>query len=445
MAVFETWLQSDLKKPVKVKQLQGNMFSADNGGNLIGVEVTDEGSPASLSGSAYGYVIRADGATVVVEGTLSENKASITLPTSCYVVVGEISIVIKVGTTTVGACVGYVYRSTTDTIVDPGSVVPSLAELLAKIADCEAATTAANNAAANANAKAGLANDAAALANAKAGLANTAAENADNKATLANNAAVKIDNMTATASGLPAGASPTVSVTEDETDHHKIVTFGIPKGDKGDRGKDFHIQKTFVSIAAMQAYDPTQDQSASKMSAYDFCMIDTGSVEDVDTGKLYCYEPDQSTVWHYIGDLSGKQGIKGETGTGIDHVTLNADYTLTVYYDDGTSDTTTSIRGATGATPNIAIGTVTTLQPNQPATVALNQTSTPEAPVFDFGIPRGMSGNDDIDDTAGIGDTDKVWSANKAASEIKNFMDALKKIGLAVVDGQFYIDPVTEI
>lgn len=333
MAVFETWLKNDLKKPVSVKQLSGNLFSADNGGNLIGVEVMDEGSPASLSGSVYGYVIRADGATVVVEGTLSENKASITLPTSCYVVVGQISIVIKVGTTTVGACVGYVYRSTTDTIVDPGSVVPSLAELLAKIADCEAATTAANNAATNANTKAGLANDAATLANTKAGLANTAAENADGKATLANNAAAKIDNMTATASGLPAGASPTVSVTEDETDHHKIVAFGIPKGD----------------------------------------------------------------------------------------------------------------RGATGATPNIAIGTVTTLPPNQSAYVQRDQSSTSEEPVFNFGIPRGMSGNDDIDDTAGIGDTDKVWSANKVASEIKNFMDALEKIGLTVVDGQLFIQPVESI
>ena len=143
MAVIETWFDQDLMNAVSVRSLRGNLFTADNGGNLIGVEVTDDGSPASLSGSVYGYVIRADGATVVVEGTLSENKASITLPTSCYAVVGQISIVIKVGTTTVGACVGYVYRSTTDTIVDPGSVVPSIAELLALIGDCEAATTAA--------------------------------------------------------------------------------------------------------------------------------------------------------------------------------------------------------------------------------------------------------------------------------------------------------------
>lgn len=32
----------------------------------------------------------------------------------------------------------------------------------------------------------------------------------------------------------------------------------------------------------------------------------------------------------------------------IDHIVLNNDYTLTIYYSDGTSDTTSSIRGATG-------------------------------------------------------------------------------------------------
>ena len=48
----------------------------------------------------------------------------------------------------------------------------------------EEATTAANNAATNANTKAGLANDAAALANQKAAAANTAAQNANDKAAL---------------------------------------------------------------------------------------------------------------------------------------------------------------------------------------------------------------------------------------------------------------------
>ena len=409
MAVFETWLKSDLKKPVVVKALTGNLFSADNGGNKIGVEVTDNGAPASLSGGVTGYVIRADGATLILTGTLSGNKASIVLPASAYAVVGPISIVIKLGTTTLGACTSYVYKTTTDAIVDPGHVIPSIEELLAKIADMEAGTTAANAAASNANTKATLADQKATLADQKATLANTAAGNANTAASAANTAAgnattaagnantaasnvnaaiAKIDGMTVAATGLPAGSSPTVAISE--VSGHKHIAFGLAqgaKGDKGDRGKDFHIAKTFSSISAMMNY------SGTDIEAYDFAMIDTGSVQDSDTGKLYCYEPDKTPKWQYIGDLSGSQGIKGETGTGIDHIVLNQNYTLTIYLDDGTDYTTASIRGATGATPAISIGTVTTLTPNQSAYVQLDQSSTPEAPVFNFGIPKGETGS----------------------------------------------------
>ena len=342
MAVFETWLRSDLKKPMRVVELSGNLFSADNGGNLIGVEVLDGGQAASLSGDVYGYIIRADGATVLVNGTLSGNRASIVLPASAYVVIGQVSIVIKVGSVTVGACVAQVYRTTTDTIVDPANVIPSISELLEAIDDCRQATDDANSAATLANTKAGLADDAATLANTKAGLADTAAGAANTAASAANTAAGKINNMTVAAT-----SSSTPSATITEVDGHKHILFGLVKGDPG---KDFHIQKTFVSIAAMQAYDPDQDPSASKVTENDFVMIDTGSVQDADTGKLFCYEPSTQDVWRYIGDLSGSQGIKGETGTGIANIVLNADYTLTITMDDGsTSYTTGSIRGAQGA------------------------------------------------------------------------------------------------
>ena len=154
MAQFETWLQSDLTKPLKVQALHGVFFSADNAANLIGVEVFNNGAPASLSGTCIGYAIRADGGTLIITGTVSGNKASIILPTSAYVIEGPLDIVIKVvsgsAETTVGACHGYVQRATTDTIIDPGHVVPDLAELLAQIDACEQATTAANIAAAGA-------------------------------------------------------------------------------------------------------------------------------------------------------------------------------------------------------------------------------------------------------------------------------------------------------
>ncbi len=81
----------------------------------------------------------------------------------------------------------------------------------------------------------------------------------------------------------------------------------------GRAGKDFRIKKTYSSVAAMQA-----DFSGTDVGTYEFAMIDTGSVEDADTGKLYCKN---ETEWSYIGDLSGAQGIKGDTGNGIASIT----------------------------------------------------------------------------------------------------------------------------
>lgn len=380
--VIETWLKTDRKKPIMVKALQGNLFSADNEGNLIGVEVTEDGSPVTLSGVVTGYVIRADGYTVTVTGTATGNKASITLPSTCYSAVGPISIVIKLGNTTIGACHGYVYRTTTDAIVDPGHVIPSISELLAQIESCRLATNAANSA---------------------ASAANTAAGSATSAASSASSAAAKIDTLTVAAQTLAPGSSASAAVSE--VDGHKHILFGLVKGDPG---KDFHIARTFTSIAEMEAYTGTDVQ------VNDFVLIDTGSVEDVDTGKIYRRS---ENGWSYIGDLSGKQGIKGDTGNGIASTVLNQDYTLTINYTDGTSYTTSSIRGAqgqqgvkgdtgdtgakgdkgdtgaTGATPNMSIGTVQTLTPGSPATASI--TGTPEAPVLNLGIPKGDTGSAD--------------------------------------------------
>ena len=206
--------QTDLQQLVQVVKLTGNIFTADNQANRIGVIVTDGGESVTLTGNVSGYIIRQDDATVVVTGAITGgNKAYIDLPVSAYTVPGQISIVIKVGTTTVGACCGQVSRSTTDTIVDPGHVIPSIAELLAKIADCEAATTAANAAAANANTKAGV---------------------ADTAATNANTAAAKIDGMTVDSETGAASSSATATISE--VSGHKHIHFSIPKGQDGRDG-----------------------------------------------------------------------------------------------------------------------------------------------------------------------------------------------------------------
>lgn len=112
MARIETWVNQDLKEPVRVRYIDGSLFSADNRGNLVGVIVTDNGSPATLSGSVLGYCIIANGLSIPVSGTVSGNRASIVLPDSAYAAPGLINIIIKLvdsnTTTTLAAIVSNV-------------------------------------------------------------------------------------------------------------------------------------------------------------------------------------------------------------------------------------------------------------------------------------------------------------------------------------------------
>lgn len=141
----------DLSKVQKVDQLEGPLYQLESGGHTFNITCLMDGAAASVSGTASARFLRADEQTVVVSGTVSGNVVSITLPQSCYTANGRFGMVVFVSgsdvTTAVYAVAGSVYRSTSDTIVDPGSVIPSLEELLAQIERCEAATTAAEAAA----------------------------------------------------------------------------------------------------------------------------------------------------------------------------------------------------------------------------------------------------------------------------------------------------------
>ena len=126
----------------------------------------------------------------------------------------------------------------------------------------------------------------------------------------------------------------TIKLTDGTT--NKIQVYN------GAAGKDFRIAKTYTSVAAMKA-----DFSGTSVKTYEFAMIDTGSVQDTDTGKLYCKG---TTEWTYIGDLSGAQGIKGETGNGISSITntQNSDGNIDVKITmtNGTSKTFTVLNGS---------------------------------------------------------------------------------------------------
>ena len=138
MAVVNVNLSCELQKPVKVQYLDGNLFSQDSQGNVINVSVLENGEPASIFGTVTADIIRADGGTVAATGgTISGNVASITLPAAAYAIPGAVSIVVKLTDsgviTTIAAVVANIYQSSTDTTIDPGTIIPSVTALISAI------------------------------------------------------------------------------------------------------------------------------------------------------------------------------------------------------------------------------------------------------------------------------------------------------------------------
>ena len=79
-----------------------------------------------------------------------------------------------------------------------------------------------------------------------------------------------------------------------------------PAGAKGDRGEGLDIVRTYPSVAAMNEGYATDNVPIGKC-----VLINTGDVEDVENSRLYLKT---ETEYMYLNDLSGSQGIKGESG-----------------------------------------------------------------------------------------------------------------------------------
>lgn len=115
----------------------------------------------------------------------------------------------------------------------------------------------------------------------------------------------------------------------------------------------------------------------------------------------------------------GQQGTAGATGNGIASAVLNQDYTLTLNWTNGDHYTTGSIRGAQGL-QGVSIVSVT-----KTGTSGLTDTYTILFSDGNSTTFQVTNGNAQIDDTAGAGDTTKVWSADKSASKVSELNSAI--------------------
>lgn len=161
------------------------------------------------------------------------------------------------------------------------------------------------------------------------------------------------------------------------------------------RPEAFNIYRTYRSVALMEA-------DAANVPEGKFVIINTGSVEDEDTGRLYVKT---ATDFEYLVDISGMRGFTGKTPQfSIGTITTGDTPDITVS-EDGTDDAGNPKyklnfilqRGPRGFTPELSIGTVTTGSPGTVASAEfVDDGNTPEgAPrkKLNLTIPQGQTGS----------------------------------------------------
>lgn len=302
----------DVDAEIFMTQLKTLFAAGDKNAHTFKLMLCRKGAPLDIDGAdVIGYFIRSDGPTVQLSGEVDENVVTLTLDESCYAVIGQFSLIIKVTIDDERKAVfwgnGYITRSKTDKIIDPGNVVPSLEELLAQIAAVEAAAKDARAAASTATA-----------------------------------AASKIDTMTVTATGLDAGSAPTAELTE--VDGRYSLALGVPKGAKGDTGdigpqgpqgepgKD--APQEAVLYTAQELDDAQKALARANIGAADAESVsqlkeDIGDLENLKYRELY-----GNLFYDFFGNVTNKSGNMTENGN-AQHIFIQNAYSNGIKLESG--------------------------------------------------------------------------------------------------------------
>lgn len=115
-------------KLVKVEDLTGMTFQAESGGHTFEISgVDDTGAAVSLSGTVEGRFLRADNAEIIISGTASSGKASVTLSEACYAIPGRFLLTVYV---TSGGQKVAVYAATGSVVATSGTASGSIPPLV---------------------------------------------------------------------------------------------------------------------------------------------------------------------------------------------------------------------------------------------------------------------------------------------------------------------------
>lgn len=124
----------DIRQGAAHLVLRAPLATMDNMAHVFEAQVYDGDTAADLSGAkCEAYFIRADGVTVMLDGTVSGSTASVTLGANCYTVPGRFELAVKLtqGDTvhTILRAEGSVTTSRTDAMTGAGSGVHSFDQL----------------------------------------------------------------------------------------------------------------------------------------------------------------------------------------------------------------------------------------------------------------------------------------------------------------------------
>lgn len=258
----------DLRRGVQAPQVWPHtlMMCGDNNAHTWRVIVLNGGEAAQIAGSVVGYFIRTDGKTVAVQGGLDGHVASVMLAQECYALEGDLRAVMRLTSTdgtkvTLSALILTVRNMLTDSIIDPGEVIPNLDDLLAQIEAMETATASATAAAESANAAASDATEASSTANASA-------QNAAEKAAAANAAAAAANaaaaNANSAASNAEEGASAADSAAQSANAAADRVDDAIGSANTAAANAE---NKAALADAAAQSADTAADNADNKATA----------------------------------------------------------------------------------------------------------------------------------------------------------------------------------
>ena len=272
----------DLQRSASVELYpEALMVCGDHQAHTLRIRVMDGGKPADLTGgSVEGYFVRDDEASVRVGGELNGNTATVTMAQACYAIMGKLTAVVRLSlggrTITLCAMAFNVRNLVTDAIVDPGEVIPSIAELLSKIEAMEAGTAAAVAGAEAAAKAASEANTAKTAANSAASRANTAAASAEGAASDAILAAGDADDAADAANLATAGANAAANRVDTAIQRANTAAAGADTardaantaaGNAGTAAEGANAAKAAANTAAGNANTAASGANAAKAAA----------------------------------------------------------------------------------------------------------------------------------------------------------------------------------